>query len=141
MPTFGVRDGCQLPARVACARSTPLPESLRERSSNGSSACPPLTLPNNGTLLLWRVQACSHTSLAMAHCSVDPQAVSTQPTLVPSPQVTSKPKSQRTTALTMCLRLWCLGQWYQSSVQLSPRFSLLRPAAVLFSEAPPIHTG
>ena len=57
----------------------------------------PLTLPNNGTLLLLQAQTSSWVPLAVVFCSPAhgtlppaPQAVSTQLTLVLSPELTSR---------------------------------------------------
>ena len=59
------------------------------------STPPPLAFPNNGTLLLLWAQTSSQVPLALAfcskpvaHCFLAPQAVSTQPTLVLSLELT-----------------------------------------------------
>ena len=71
----------------------------------------------------------------LAHCSLTPQAISTQPIIVLSLELTS---GARVSVPSPCPSVSCCGvcgQWYQWSVPLSLCVALLRPAAVLLSEA------
>ena len=67
------------------------PQMHRKRSLYGGPAT-----PNNGTSLLWLVQPSSYTPLLQLWCTSPwpPQAVSMQPTLVLSPELTSKSQPQ-----------------------------------------------
>ena len=57
----------------------------------------------------------------MAHCSLSPQAVSTQLTLILSSELISR-LSLSAQPPSECLRLWCPGKWYQWCLALSLLF-------------------
>ena len=81
-----------LPIPVVCVKGALLLESLcrcREKSSYDSPALLPLTLPNNGALLLWWARP-PPSLLQLWHTTLGlPQAVSTQLVLVISLELTS----------------------------------------------------
>ena len=134
MTTSVVWDGCgsfPLPP-IAHIRGTLLPKSLPmwRRYFYGGPAPPLLAIPKNGALLLLQVQAMSHVSLAVplhspAHCAslLSPQAISTQPTLNLSLELTSKSWISAP-AQPKCLRLCCLGT---VAPMVCKAFSLLCP--------------
>ena len=88
---------CSPCKRPLTAHSTASQESthVQRKIFLWQSAPPPLALPNSDALLLLWAQTSSHVSLGstpkpLARCSLAPQAVSTQPALVLSLELTAR---------------------------------------------------
>ena len=139
------RASCFLPP-VACTRGAPLSESPSTGRFLWQSAPPPLTLPNNGTLLLlpsrpspgFPLPWCS-TPQPVAHCSPAQGTALLSPlgsphTANPSPLPRPDLQSLSFSAKTHLSISGCgvQGQWFRY-VWLSLCFALLSPAAALFS--------
>lgn len=80
--------------------------------------------------ILWLCCAASH---PMAHWFLAPQALSIQPTLVLSPELTSRAWVSTSSPCQNISDCVVSGQWLRWSAQLSLYFALLSPAAVVFS--------
>ena len=99
------------------------------------STPPLLPLPNDGLFFLLWAQATSWVLSAAEIHSPAPHVVSPQPTLVLLSRTDLQILSLSTQSSSEHLRLWHPRRWYHWSVQLLLCFSLLSPAAELFSEA------
>lgn len=91
---------------------------------------------NNGSLLLWWVQASSHTSLVVAHHSLAPTGCFhiANTSLLPRYDLRSPvPSAQPPTQVYQALLLQAVVPTVYAVLTLY--FALLRPTAALFSEA------